>query len=73
MKNATAVEIKKELHHLIDLMPMKKLKALRPLLYVLHEQEDAVIETDLTPEEIKIIQDGEKEFEEHPENFIPFE
>ena len=32
-----------------------------------------IIETDLTKEEKAIIAAGEKEYEEHPENFTPLE
>ena len=32
-----------------------------------------IIETDLTPEEIAICEAGHKEYEEHPENFTPWD
>jgi hypothetical protein len=32
-----------------------------------------MLETDLTEEELAIIAEGDREFEEHPENFVPLE
>ena len=65
-----AVGIKKELHDLIDVMSIEKLKALKPLLHMLNE---VIVETNLSPDEVKIIQKGRKELKEHPENFVLFE
>jgi hypothetical protein len=45
---------------------------LKPLLSVL-SVEPVIIETSLTTEERKIIAAGEKEYAEHPENFVSFE
>ena len=60
---------RKELHNLIDTLPERKLKALRPLLDVLTEDE-LIIETDLTDEEKKWIEEGDRQFKEHPEDFV---
>jgi len=65
----TEAVLRKELQDIIDVMPMRNLYALRPLLTVLAETPYA-IETDLTAEEIAIIDEGVREFREHPENFI---
>jgi len=35
--------------------------------------DEPVIETDLTDEEKKIIQEGRKHYREHPEDFVPLE
>ena len=34
---------------------------------------EPVIETDLTDEEKKLIQEGRKHYREHPEDFVPLE
>jgi hypothetical protein len=72
MNGVTA--LRKEICDIIGIMPERKLYALRPLLDVLVDENDAhfVIETDLTDEERAIIAAGEKEFREHPENFTPW-
>ena len=61
--------LRKEMYSYIDTIPEYRLKALKPLLADLAEP-DFVIETDLTDEERAIIAEGEKLFEEHPEDFI---
>ena len=65
----TAIAVRKELHTLIDTLPERKLNALRPLFDVLVDDE-TIIETDLTDEELAIIAEGDKLYKEHPENFI---
>ena len=65
----TATILRKEIHSMIDTIPDRSLAALKPLLSVLAEPL-YTIETDLTEEEIAIIEEGRKEFKEHPENFI---
>ena len=68
----TATTVRKELHTLIDTLPIRKLNALRPLFDVLIDDE-TIIETDLTDEELAIIAEGDKHYKEHPEDFIPLE
>ena len=68
----TATAVRKELHILIDTLPVRKLNALRPLFNVLVDDE-TIIETDLTDEELIIIAEGDKHFNEHPEDFIALE
>ena len=68
----TAIAVRKELHTLIDTLPERKLNALRPLFDVLVDDE-TIIETDLTDEELVIIAEGDRLYKEHPENFISLE
>ena len=70
--NETLLIARKELHSLIDTLPERKLKALRPLLDVLIEDEP-IIETDLTDEEKEWIEEGCRHFKKHPEDFVPLE
>jgi hypothetical protein len=63
----TAIAVRKELHTLIDTLPEHKLNALRPLFDVLVEDE-TIIETDLTDEELVIIAEGDRKYKEHPED-----
>ena len=65
----TETVIRKEIHGIIDTIPERSLHALKPLLSVLAEPL-YTIETDLTTEEIALIDEGIQEFREHPENFI---
>ena len=65
----TEAILRKELHEYIDAIPKGTLRALKPLLSELARQH-YLIETDLTSEEVGIIDEGIQEFEEHPENFI---
>ena len=65
----TEAVLRKEIHGIIDNIPERSLYALKPLLTVLASQTYA-IETDLTPEEIAIIDEGIQEFREHPQNFM---
>jgi hypothetical protein len=70
MNGATA--IRQELKSFIDVIPDHSLYALKPLLSVLAETESLVIETDLTDEEIALIDEGRRNRKEHPENFTPW-
>ena len=69
--NATAA-IRQELHTYIDIIPDRNLYALKPILSILAEPA-YILETNLTDEEQAIIAEGDKEFEEHPENFVALE
>jgi hypothetical protein len=63
--------VKQELHDIIEAMPERKLFALRKaLIDEPHIFEQAVIEDSLTSEEMAVIEAGDKEFTERPENFI---
>ncbi|GHV83955.1 hypothetical protein AGMMS50212_12950 [Spirochaetia bacterium] len=64
-----ASSMRKELHAFIDTMPDSNIYALKPLFSILDESAYS-IETDLTEEEKAIIEAGDKEFDEHPENFV---
>jgi hypothetical protein len=68
----TATVLRKELQDYIAEMPERHLFALKPLLSELAEPL-YTIETDLTGEEKAIIAEGDKEFKEHPEHFVPLE
>ena len=67
----TAV-LRKELQSYIETMPERSLYALKPLLTVLSEPLYA-IETDLTPEEITMINEGMAEYRANPASFVPLE
>jgi hypothetical protein len=67
-----ATTLRQEIQSYIDAMPEKKLRVLKPLFSVLAEPK-YVIETDLTDEERAIIEEGDKHFKEHPEDFTPLE
>jgi hypothetical protein len=68
----TITALRSELKSIIDTMPERSLYALKPLLSVL-SIDPVIIETDLTVEEKAIIEAGEKEFQKHPETFVPLE
>ena len=70
--NGAVLAVRKELHSLIDNLPERKLNALRPLFDVLIDDE-IIIETDLTEEEKAIIEEGDRRYKEHPEDFVPLE
>ena len=65
----TEAVLRKEIHSIIDTIPDRSLYALKPLLTVLAAPA-YTIETNLTPEEIAIIDEGIQEFREHPQNFV---
>jgi len=73
--------LRQELHKFIDIMPERKLSALKPLIFILMEEEyligmedipesEIAIETDLTDEERAIIARGVARYHEHPEEFV---
>jgi hypothetical protein len=64
--------IRQELHSYIDKLPERDLYALKPILSILAEPA-YILETNLTEEEKAIIAEGDREFEEHPENFTALE
>jgi hypothetical protein len=61
--------IRQEMHGFIDIMPERKLYALKSLFEVLNDDEPLIIETDLTDEERAIIAEGEAEYERDPSSF----
>jgi hypothetical protein len=70
MMNTAA--IRQELHDYIDTLSDRNVFALKPLLSILAEP-SYILETDLTEEERAIIAEGDRTFEEHPENFVALE
>ena len=65
----TEAVLRKEIHSIIDTIPERSLYALKPLLTVLAKPA-YTIETDLTLDEIAIIDKGIQEFRESPQNFV---
>ena len=68
----TTAILKKELHGYIDTMPERNLLALKPLLSVLAKPL-YTIETDLTEEEIAMIDEGMADYYANPSSFVPLE
>lgn len=73
--------LRQELHDFIDIMPERKLSALKPLISILMEEEELIgvedipeseiiIETDLTDEEIESIDRVAARYYTHPEEFV---
>ena len=63
--------IRKEVTTYIKNIPESKLKVLMPLLRSMVEDEDFIIETDLTDEEKAIIAQGEEEYKKG--GYLPFQ
>ena len=63
--------LRKEISTYIDNIPDRKLKVLQPLLRSMAEEDDFVIETDLTDEEKEIIAKGEAEYKKG--GYLPFD
>ena len=68
----TTAALRKELQGYIETMPERSLYALKPLLSVLSGPL-YTIETDLTAEEIAMIDEGMAEYRENPSSFVPLE
>jgi len=66
---STQTSLRRELQAFIDIIPSKRLVALKPLLADLAES-DFVIETDLTDKEKKLIAEGRAEYERNPASFV---
>jgi hypothetical protein len=64
--------LQQELSTLIGIIPERKLAALRPLLSALAD-DGIVIETDLTEEEKREIEECEAEYKKAPETFMTLE
>ena len=58
------IEVKQELHDLIENIPEKKLYALRPLLSMLADEDDT-----LSEEEYLLLEECRKDRKKHPESF----
>ena len=63
--------LRKQISSYISNIPDRKLKALKPLLKSMAEEEDFIIETDLTEEEKAIIAEGRIEYQKG--TFLPFD
>ena len=78
---AETTTLRQELHNFIDIMPERKLSALKPLISLLMEEEypigvedipesEIVIETDLTDEEHAILAQEAARYRAHPEEYV---
>jgi hypothetical protein len=65
------LEVRREIHNLIDRIPEQKLYALRPLLDVLADGEYADDDI-LSEEEFALLEKSRKDRKEHPESFTPW-
>jgi hypothetical protein len=65
------VAIREKLHTFIDEMPDYCLSSVEPILSYLAGE--PVIETNLTDEEKRWVQEGRRQYREHPEDFVPLE
>ena len=68
----TAAILRKELQGYIETIPERSLYALKPLLTVLSEPL-YTIETDLTSEEVNMIDEGMAEYRANPSSFVPLD
>ena len=62
------VAVRQKLHTFIDELPDYCLSSVEPLLSYLARE--PAIETNLTAEEKKWVQEGRKQYKEHPEDFL---
>jgi hypothetical protein len=63
--------VRKKLHTLIEEMPDYCLTSIEPLLSLLAGP--STVETDLTDEEKRWVQEGRQHYKEHPEDFVSLE
>ena len=68
----TAAVLRNELKGYIETMPERSLYALKPLLSVLCKP-FYTIETDLTADEIAMIDEGMAEYRKNPSSFVPLD
>jgi hypothetical protein len=68
----TAAVLRKELKGYIEAMPERNLYVLKPLLSTL-AMPPYTVETDLTDEEIAMIDEGMAEYRANPASFVPLE
>ena len=70
----TATLIRRELHDMFDAIPDQSLPAIKPLLaYLSADYWKPILETDLSPEEVALIDAGRAEYAKDPASFIPLE
>jgi hypothetical protein len=68
----TTVVLRKELHTMIDRMPDHFIQAIVPLISCIEEEYwRPVIETDVSPEEIAMIDERMTDYETDPSSFVP--
>ena len=67
---ATALKLRKQLHNYIDIMPEKKLSALKPLLSVMAEPLYTI--EPASPEECKKAEKRIREYYKDPSSFVPW-
>jgi hypothetical protein len=68
----TAAVLRKELKGYIETMPERNLHILKPLLFTL-AMPPYTVDTDLTDEEIAMIDEGMAEYRVNPASFVPLE
>jgi hypothetical protein len=66
----TAAVLRKKLHTYIDTLPEQSLPALEPLLSFMADDYWKPVIEPVSPEEIAMIDEGMREYREHPETFI---
>ena len=69
MTTQTHTALRQELHAFIDVIPPKRLTALKPLLADLAEP-DIIIETNLTSQERALLAEGMREYDRNPDSFV---
>jgi hypothetical protein len=65
------IAIRKKLHTYIDSLPDQNLLALEPLISFMAEDYWKPVIEPASPEEIAIIEEGEKDYERDPSSFVP--
>ena len=69
----TTAVLRKELHTIIDTIPDRSLPAIKPILtYIAEDYWKPVIEP-ANPEEISMIEERMKDYENDPSSFVPLE
>ena len=66
----TAAVLRKEIHNIIDEMPVQTLSALKPLLTHLTEEYWKPVIEPASPEEAAMIDERMKDYEKDPSSFI---
>jgi DNA polymerase IIIc chi subunit len=69
----TATVLRKELHSMIDTMPDNFVQAILPLVTCFAEEYWKPVIEPANPEEIDMIDERMKDYEEDPSSFIPLE
>ena len=68
----TADVLRKKIHSIIDDIPDRSLPALKPLLTHLADDYWKPVIEPASPEEIKMINERLKDYEDDPSSFVPF-